>query len=555
MSDITTSTVADKSFEPTSEHASVIRLLVDGETTWDQRLIAASDWVNPILVKETRQALKSKQFAWTFILLIVLVIGWSFLAILSMVPSVYYASNGSGLLLGYILILLVPATIIIPQATFRSMASELEDGTFETLSLSMLTPRQIIMGKLSVATLQLMIYFSVLTPCIALTYLLRGVTLDMIMMLLTLVAMTSTALSVIAITMASFSKSRFLQVVLSVLLIGIQGIAAFTLGGILIGIMSNGTQGWIGWTLVSLTLLGFVMYGWLLLRCAGSVIGLVSDNRSTPIRVPLLTTGLLIAILGSFFIVLNTTDGMTRMMRSTFAVLANFLAIHWSIAGIWIMGEVGVIPTRARRTLPSTILARLFLTWLNPGAGPGFVFVMLSFIGPAMAMTIAPMVIWPALFYDGSLDLVWYMITVAAYMALFLGLCRLMMLVVFRRVNTGRMVISVGVSVLMIIGSVIGSASLSLFSNNYRTMDFEWFCFVNPFWTLAEVFPDYGNVFWKGPEAAVAVLIVWFAGGFIGILNVLLASRDVVILKIETPERVRLEASRDKGPTSFEEMQ
>lgn len=555
MSDITTTPMSDANLEPANEHASVIRLLIDGETTWDKRLIVASDWVNPILVKETRQALKSKQFAWTFILLIVLVIGWSFLAILSMVPSVYYASNGSGLLLGYILILLVPATLIIPQATFRSMASELEDGTFETLSLSMLTPRQIIMGKLSVATLQLMIYFSVLTPCIALTYLLRGVTLDTILMLLTLIAMVSIALSVIAITMASFSKSRFLQVVLSVLLIGIQGIAAFILATVLISIMSQGTQGWLGWTLVAVTLLGFIMYGWLLLRCAGSVIGLVSDNRSTPIRVPLLVAGLLIAVLGSFFIVLNATDGMLRMTRSIFAVLANFLAVHWAVSGMFMMGEVGVIPTRARRTLPSTILARLFLTWLNPGAGPGFVFVLLSFFGPAMTMAIAPMIIWPSLFYDGSLDLIFYVLTVAAYMALYLGLCRLAMLLFFRRLNGGRMIVSVGICILLLLGAVIGSASLSLLVNNYRTMNFEWFCFVNPFWTLAEVFPDYGNVFWKGPEVAIAVLLVWLIGGGVGLLNALLASRDVVILKIETPERVKVEAAKDVGPVSFEEMQ
>ena len=37
-------------------------------------LIHTGDWLNPILVKETRQALKSSQFAITFVL--VLVAGW-----------------------------------------------------------------------------------------------------------------------------------------------------------------------------------------------------------------------------------------------------------------------------------------------------------------------------------------------------------------------------------------------------------------------------------------------------------------------------------------------
>jgi len=55
------------------------------------------------------------------------------------------------------------------------MASELEDGTFETLSLSTLSPGPILVGKLSDAALQLIVYLSVIAPCIALTYLLRGV--------------------------------------------------------------------------------------------------------------------------------------------------------------------------------------------------------------------------------------------------------------------------------------------------------------------------------------------------------------------------------------------
>lgn len=39
--------------------------------TFESRLAQLSDWFNPILVKETRQALRSWQFTLTFILLLV----------------------------------------------------------------------------------------------------------------------------------------------------------------------------------------------------------------------------------------------------------------------------------------------------------------------------------------------------------------------------------------------------------------------------------------------------------------------------------------------------
>lgn len=189
-------------------HKQVIEQLLDGQSRWDKRLIEWSNWLNPILVKETRQALKSKQFTWTFGLLIIVVLAWSLLGLLSSIPNIYYASDGRGLLSGYLLILVVPAWLIIPQASFRSMASELDDGTFETLSLSMLRPRHIILGKLNVAALQLIIYLSVIAPCIALTYLLRGVTLETILFELLVVVMTTLGLAMIAIAFASFSRSR-----------------------------------------------------------------------------------------------------------------------------------------------------------------------------------------------------------------------------------------------------------------------------------------------------------------------------------------------------------
>ena len=242
------------------EHAAAILQLVEGETRWDKRLIACSDWINPILVKETRQALKSRQFSWTLMLLTIVVLAWSILAIVAMIPSIYYNSNGSALLIGYVIILIVPALIVIPQSTFRSMASELEDGTFETLSLSTLSPRHILIGKLSVAALQLVVYLSVIAPCIALTYLLRGVTLEVIAMTILIIASCSLALSAIAISVASFSKTRMQQVFFSIVLLVGQVISSFWSGAVLIALVSTGGFGLEGWIAFGIFLLAVFLY-------------------------------------------------------------------------------------------------------------------------------------------------------------------------------------------------------------------------------------------------------------------------------------------------------
>ncbi len=45
--------------------------------------------MNPILVKETRQALKSRQFSITFVLMLIAVLIWTVFAVTLMVPGIY----------------------------------------------------------------------------------------------------------------------------------------------------------------------------------------------------------------------------------------------------------------------------------------------------------------------------------------------------------------------------------------------------------------------------------------------------------------------------------
>ncbi len=150
---------------------------------WERFLDRCSDWLNPILVKESRQAMKSRQFVTTFSLLLIASWVWSMLGVAILSPGVYYVPGGRFMLVGYFLIQNFPLVIIIPFAAFRSLAAEREDGTYELLSISTLKARQIILGKLGSASLQILIYLSVLSPCMAFTYLLRGVDILLVLSL------------------------------------------------------------------------------------------------------------------------------------------------------------------------------------------------------------------------------------------------------------------------------------------------------------------------------------------------------------------------------------
>ena len=528
------------------EHAAAIQQLVEGETIWDKRLIALSDWINPILVKETRQALKSRQFSWTLMLLTIVVLAWSILAIVGMIPSIYYNSNGAGMLIGYAIILIVPALIVIPQSTFRSMASELEDGTFETLSLSTLSPRHILVGKLSVAALQLIVYLSVIAPCIALTYLLRGVTLEVIAMTILIIASSSLALSTVAISVAAFSRTRMQQVFFSIILLGGQVFCSFWAGAVLVGLVGSGGFGLEGWIAFGIFLLAIVLYGWLLLRCGACAIGVSSDNRSTPIRIPLLTIGLVMSMMEGFMI---ASYGSVTNIQPMIAAAVTSLFVHWGVAGSIMMGERGTIPARARRSLPSSLLGRVFLTWLNPGAGPGYIFILLSFMGSAFTLVIAPWVLLHPSQRNIELSLVIYVTAMTCYLALYLGIVRLTCMAFLRRVLVGRLVMALAITLVMIVMSVVLTCSLSLAANDYQTLKFDWYCFPNFFWTLSELFPDYKST-WNTPEEFFAIFALVICTMLVAFLNILFTARDVVLLRIETPENVKEERNRRRAKQS-----
>ena len=113
----------------------------------------------------------------------------------------------------------MPLLIVVPYAAFRSLAGEREDGTFELLSITTLSARQIVLGKLGSAILQMMVYYSALAPCIAFTYLLRGIDIITIALLLAYSFMASLLLSVFGLAMATVTKARHWQVLLSVVFV------------------------------------------------------------------------------------------------------------------------------------------------------------------------------------------------------------------------------------------------------------------------------------------------------------------------------------------------
>ena len=109
------------------------------EKGWERWWLWGTERINPIVVKEVRQSLKSRQFTIAFGLTLIAAVSWTLIAISLMVPKIYYSPGGVQLLTGFFCILQFPLMIIIPFSAFRSLTTETEDSTFELLSISALS--------------------------------------------------------------------------------------------------------------------------------------------------------------------------------------------------------------------------------------------------------------------------------------------------------------------------------------------------------------------------------------------------------------------------------
>src|SRR5688500_20211122 len=104
---------------PRSAGALLAKLSARAEAFWkwlEPLLVRVGDWLNPILVKETRQALKSRYFLVVFILLLALCWVATIGAVAMIGPPIYYGASGSTLLMTYSVFLAVWMLIFVPYA-------------------------------------------------------------------------------------------------------------------------------------------------------------------------------------------------------------------------------------------------------------------------------------------------------------------------------------------------------------------------------------------------------------------------------------------------------
>ena len=337
------------------------------------RFSSLGDWLNPVLVKEIRQAQRGKVFSISLVVTVLLALLGCMLMTLDMASNTSRAGQEFFTLV-YVF-LCSAMLLIVPFQAFHAMGSEWDDHTFEMLVLSNLKPGQIVLGKILAAFVQTLLFFAAFLPFIAVAFLLRGVDMLVLAVVLGLTVYASLWFTTVSVMFSTLARNRFLRVLMMVVI-----------AGTLVGMISGATamaselmrrpdqivdaEFWLALPQV-LAMSSFV--GLLAFFISCNLLAHEEENRSTNVRV-LISVGTLIFLV---LMVVNVSIPSSPLPREVVFGAAIFAVFAVAVAAVFICTEPEKLGRRVRQTVPkSRGLAMLTMPWF-PGRGRGAVFLLL----------------------------------------------------------------------------------------------------------------------------------------------------------------------------------
>ncbi len=399
------------------------------------------DRLNPLVVKEVRQGLRTRVFWSSFGLMLIACVLISMVAYATARES-GFSPQGQNYFFAFFFCLGVVHFFIIPYSAYRSLAREREDETWVLLILTGLGPRRILRGKVASFLVQAGLYASAVGPFLLFSYYLNGIDLPTILTVLVLGGAWLVFLTVLSVCTATLADGRMGRALVHLLLLG-----ALCMGLVqgLVGAFAISEQGHRMWgddefiAFVVGALWAMLSYGWLLFETAAARLALATENYTRGPRLALLVQmGVTAALVTGLWFVENKDEDV--------ATVTSILGcLHLAVVGLFMATDVDGL-TRSLRagTRPWSLL--------RPGAVRGFRF-MLVLAGAWTAMCAGLFVASPSPGSHAEAELMG-VLAAPAYLVLYLGLA----LVVARLPASGRLASPAVVRILFFALIALGGA-------------------------------------------------------------------------------------------------
>lgn len=371
------------------------------------------DWLNPIVVKELRQAVQSKLVVaglMLFLFFQVLILAWVLLdagtaAQTSSSNQLGGLNTRVGRRVSEVLQYLMLGTcLLVPLYVGGRLAAERSDTHTDLLFISALKPRSIVSGKFLSGLVLVLLIFSACAPFLAFTYLLRGIDVPSVLFLLGLD---------LILALGGIATTIFLGVIPAPRAIkGLMGVGAvFALGGLFSwgmalslrqingGLFANAREFWTRGALTAGVLAGGVG---LLFTWSIAVLSPPAANKGVFLRGYILAV---VVLLGAAALYLGWKETHFRYLQPWLIASAGLCCVQLFIS----INEREHLGPRIVRTIPRSPLLRPLAFLFYSGAAGGVVFcVLLLSACVALALTLTTWVNPPTELGTTRAGLGWY---------------------------------------------------------------------------------------------------------------------------------------------------
>ncbi|HET7626166.1 MAG TPA: hypothetical protein VFM25_12965, partial [Verrucomicrobiae bacterium] len=327
------------------------------------------EWeINPVVVKELRQAVRSWAVTGTLLLFLVVLFCTAFGNLVSRFDTDIQA--GGSVFRVFLIILSGASLAFIPLYVGVRLASERQDSNLDLLYITTLTPGRIIRGKLFCGAYMAILFFSACMPFMAFTTLMRGVDLPTIFFILICLFLAVCLAVQGAIFLACLPVTRVLKILVAIFGVMWMFSAVVPIIFIFLQMVGSGVGSMMGsgqfWMRFFTTCILALAGGLLFYFLSVAMISPISANRALPVRSYITVSW----ILGGLFGVYEAIAKSSGLWTLTWSRISYFILCASLVVIVSNHDELSV---RVRRAIPQNPAKRALAFLFFNGAAGGLV--------------------------------------------------------------------------------------------------------------------------------------------------------------------------------------
>ena len=350
-----------------------------------------SDLLSPLVVKEVRQVVRGREFSLSFgaCLLAGLIV-----AFLGATDAVAGGTAGRWTFGALMMCLAFLGLIVVPLGAFNALRREQLEQTFDLITLTSLSSRRVVVGKLMAHAVRLTTLFAAMAPFVTMSFLLGGVDFISIAVSLVVLFMASLLACALCIFLSTIARSRAVSGVVYVVM-GIAVLFVLFLSIPVFRVLSSGmffalsgqpgvTVGQLFWTLAIITTVWIAMLINLVLLAVNRL-SLPTEDSVTYLRLGFLAQLLVMAGWAIVFLF----DPLSSQ-RAAGAALATLGGLHLAAFAIFAVTESPEVPRRARLRMNAPSFHAGLVRMFGPGGGRGPAIFLLQLMILVGALALFP---------------------------------------------------------------------------------------------------------------------------------------------------------------------